>query len=74
MTERIAFHRVNADGSAGAELGTAELTGDRMTYTSATARDTVTMLARRFRRTEAEIVALIAHDGWSNGAISAVAE
>lgn len=70
---KVTFHRVAEDGilRPRSELGAASLDGDRVTYTGAVAEETIQMLARRFRRSEAEIVALVAKNGWSNGQIVA---
>lgn len=45
-----------------------------VTSSSMLALETMDMLARRFGRTKAEIFALIARDGWSNGQIVGAAE
>jgi predicted pyridoxine 5'-phosphate oxidase superfamily flavin-nucleotide-binding protein len=68
----IAFAAVDPDGKPGADLGAALRDGDRVTYTSMLAEETIKMLARRFGRTESEIVDLVSRDGWSNGQVMAI--
>lgn len=68
----IRFHQVNADGTPGTLLGTANLQDGIVTCTPGVAQDTIAMLGRRFRRSDAEIFDLIRTRGWSNGAVVAV--
>ncbi|MGW4406526.1 hypothetical protein ACWEJ6_21030 [Nonomuraea sp. NPDC004702] len=70
----IRFHQVNADGSPGTLLGTANLHDGIVTCTPGVAQDTVAMLGRRFGRRDAEIFDLIRARGWSNGSVVAIAE
>ena len=72
MAELIEFRSVNADGTPGDVVASATLAVGVVSYVGATAEQTVQMLARRFRRTEAEMFALVREQGWSNGWLMAV--
>lgn len=72
MADRIEFRAVTADGTTGELLGTTTLDEGQVTSTEGVATETVAMLARRFGKSDAEIVGLMRDRGWSNGQVMTV--